>query len=80
MSVSKPQKSPSTPTSVQKTRTSVYKGVRDVKMLWNKCSKPDSNELKQLAKSTAMGFAVIGGLGFVVKLIFIPINNLLLVR
>ncbi|KAL0235396.1 hypothetical protein GEMRC1_001978 [Eukaryota sp. GEM-RC1] len=68
------------PSDKTSTRTHLYKGVRNVRFLWNRCTKPDTEELRELAKSTAMGFAVIGGLGFVVKLIFIPINNLLLVK
>ncbi|KAL2937866.1 Protein transport protein Sec61 subunit gamma-2, partial [Bienertia sinuspersici] len=43
-------------------------GVRLVK----RCHKPDRKEFSKVAFRTAVGF-----MGFVVKLIFIPINNII---
>lgn len=42
------------------------------------CEKPDVNEFKKIATSCAIGFAIMGGIGYVVKLLFIPINNIIL--
>jgi protein transport protein SEC61 subunit gamma-like protein len=35
-------------------------------------------EFKKIAQSCALGFAIMGGIGYVVKLLFIPINNIIL--
>lgn len=42
------------------------------------CEKPDVSEFKKIATSCAIGFAIMGGIGYVVKLLFIPINNIIL--
>jgi protein transport protein SEC61 subunit gamma and related proteins len=49
------------------------------------CEKPDMAgtyffdiEFKKIATSCAIGFAIMGGIGYVVKLLFIPINNIIL--
>eukprot|EP00792_Barthelona_sp_PAP020_P003073 TRINITY_DN14807_c0_g1_i1.p1 TRINITY_DN14807_c0_g1~~TRINITY_DN14807_c0_g1_i1.p1 ORF type:complete len:83 (+),score=28.66 TRINITY_DN14807_c0_g1_i1:36-251(+) len=41
-------------------------------------SKPNSKEFSKTAKAAAVGVAIFGVVGFAVKLIHIPINNLLL--
>jgi len=51
--------------------------VRDSIRFVNKCSKPDRKEYKKIAKATAAGFAIMGFIGFFVKLIHIPINNII---
>lgn len=45
--------------------------------LLQRCSKPDAREFKKIAFSCAIGFVVMGFIGYMVKLIFIPINNIL---
>jgi len=45
--------------------------------LVNRCTKPDAKELTKIATATAVGFAVMGFIGFFVKLVFIPINQIL---
>jgi protein transport protein SEC61 subunit gamma-like protein len=50
------------------------------------CEKPDVAgkkyfnylEFRKIAQSCALGFAIMGGIGYVVKLLFIPINNIIL--
>lgn len=42
------------------------------------CEKPDVAEFKKIATSCAIGFAIMGGIGYAVKLLFIPINNIIL--
>ena len=49
------------------------------------CEKPDvagssfvKLEFKKIAVSCAIGFAIMGGIGYAVKLLFIPINNIIL--
>jgi len=47
------------------------------KRLLKKCTKPDRKEFKKIAIATGIGFAVMGFIGFFVKLIHIPINNII---
>ncbi|KAL1933471.1 hypothetical protein VTP01DRAFT_7561 [Rhizomucor pusillus] len=43
----------------------------------NRCRKPDQKEFLRITQAVAMGFAALGALGYFVKLIHIPINNIL---
>ncbi|EPY31726.1 hypothetical protein STCU_03299 [Strigomonas culicis] len=52
--------------------------VRNSRMLVRKCQKPNYGEFTNAAFITLMGFLLMGFLGFFVKLIFIPINNVIL--
>uniref|UniRef100_A0A2K6TZH7 Protein transport protein Sec61 subunit gamma n=1 Tax=Saimiri boliviensis boliviensis TaxID=39432 RepID=A0A2K6TZH7_SAIBB len=40
-------------------------------------TKPDRKEFQKIAMATAIGFAIMGFTGFFVKLILIPINNII---
>jgi protein transport protein SEC61 subunit gamma-like protein len=51
--------------------------AKDSMHLVKKCTKPDRKEFTQIAKATATGFFIMGFIGFFVKLIHIPINNIL---
>ncbi|XBW36180.1 hypothetical protein QEN19_001760 [Hanseniaspora menglaensis] len=42
-----------------------------------KCKKPNNVELFQIIRAVGMGFLVIGLLGYIVKLIHIPIRYLI---
>ena len=42
-----------------------------------RCTKPDRTEFSKIAQATTVGFAIMGFIGFFVKLIFIPINNII---
>jgi len=42
-----------------------------------RCTKPSQKEFVQISKAVAIGFAVMGFIGYFVKLIHIPINNIL---
>eukprot|EP00924_Labyrinthula_sp_SR-Ha-C_P013607 maker-scaffold_5-snap-gene-8.8-mRNA-1 protein AED:0.00 eAED:0.00 QI:133/1/1/1/0.33/0/4/2060/70 len=45
--------------------------------LVQKCNKPDQREFKRVAFATSVGFLIMGFTGFFVKLIHIPINNII---
>jgi protein transport protein SEC61 subunit gamma and related proteins len=45
--------------------------------LVKKCTKPDRKEFTALARAVCVGFFMMGFIGFFVKLIHIPINNIL---
>ena len=50
---------------------------KDSIRLVKRCHKPDRKEFTKVAFRTAVGFVVMGFVGFFVKLIFIPINNII---
>jgi protein translocase SEC61 complex gamma subunit len=52
--------------------------AKDSVSLINKCTKPDEKEFKKIAFATGVGFLVMGFIGFFVKLIHIPINNIII--
>lgn len=51
--------------------------AKDSVRLVKRCHKPDRKEFSKVAFRTALGFVVMGFIGFFVKLIFIPINNII---
>jgi len=56
----------------------LQKFARDATQLVLKCTKPDQKEFLAVARATSGGFLIMGFIGFFVKLIHIPINNILL--
>ena len=42
------------------------------------CNKPDRKEFQKVAMVTGVGFLVMGFIGFFVRLVHIPINNILM--
>jgi len=50
---------------------------KDSLRLVKRCTKPDRKEYQKIAMATAIGFAIMGFIGFFVKLIHIPINNII---
>jgi len=50
---------------------------KDSYRLVKKCTKPDRREFSKIAIATLIGFAIMGFIGFFVKLIHIPINNII---
>ena len=55
----------------------VKKFSKDSIRLVKRCTKPDRKEFQKIAMATAIGFAIMGFIGFFVKLIHIPINNII---
>ena len=55
----------------------VKKFAKDSIRLVKRCTKPDKKEFQKIAMATAIGFAIMGFIGFFVKLIHIPINNII---
>ncbi|XP_061405063.1 protein transport protein Sec61 subunit gamma-like [Lethenteron reissneri] len=51
--------------------------VKDSIRLVKRCTKPDRKYFKKIAIATAIGFAMKGFIGFFVKLIRIPINDII---
>ncbi|KIM88664.1 hypothetical protein PILCRDRAFT_813634 [Piloderma croceum F 1598] len=51
--------------------------VRDGKQFITRCTKPSQTEFTSICRAVAIGFAVMGFIGYFVKLIHIPINNIL---
>ncbi|KAI5756018.1 hypothetical protein M8J77_021404 [Diaphorina citri] len=51
--------------------------AKDSIRLVKRCTKPDRREFQKIAIATAIGFSIMGFIGFFVKLIHIPINNII---
>ncbi|KAI0803335.1 secE/sec61-gamma protein [Irpex lacteus] len=51
--------------------------IKDGQQFLTRCTKPSQKEFIQISKAVAVGFAVMGFIGYFVKLIHIPINNIL---
>lgn len=51
--------------------------AKDSIRLVKRCTKPDRKEFLRIASATAIGFCIMGFIGFFVKLIHIPINNII---
>mmetsp|Transcript_26453 Transcript_26453/g.49441 ORF Transcript_26453/g.49441 Transcript_26453/m.49441 type:complete len:82 (-) Transcript_26453:237-482(-) len=55
----------------------ITKFGNDSYRLIQRCTKPSMKEFKKIALATTVGFLVMGFIGFFVKLIHIPINNII---
>lgn len=51
--------------------------VKDSIRLLKRCNKPNKREFQKVAGATAIGFFVMGIMGYFVKLIHIPINHII---
>ncbi|KAH9884024.1 protein transporter Sec61 subunit gamma [Xylariomycetidae sp. FL2044] len=51
--------------------------VKDGMGFMNRCTKPDQKEFIKISQAVGVGFLVMGAIGFVIKLIHIPVNNVL---
>ncbi|KND88585.1 putative protein transport protein Sec61 subunit gamma, partial [Tolypocladium ophioglossoides CBS 100239] len=51
--------------------------LRDGLQFVNKCQKPDAKEFSKICQAVGTGFVIMGVVGYVVKLIHIPINQIL---
>jgi protein transport protein SEC61 subunit gamma and related proteins len=51
--------------------------VRDSRHLIQKCTKPDTDEFARVARATGIGFLIMGFIGFFVKIVHIPINQII---
>jgi len=54
------------------------KFAKDSQFLLRRCNKPDWKEYKKIAFATAVGFLIMGFIGFFVKLIHVPINQIII--
>ena len=51
---------------------------KDSSHFFNKCTRPDRAEYTKILQASAIGVVVMGFIGYIVKLVFIPINNIIL--
>jgi len=51
--------------------------IKDGTQFLNRCTKPDRREFLRICQAVGVGFLVMGAVGYVVKLIHIPVNNIL---
>lgn len=52
--------------------------VNECQMFLQNCEKPNKKEYIKISTSCAIGFAIMGIIGYLIKLLFIPINTILL--
>ncbi|KAH7350216.1 protein transporter Sec61 subunit gamma [Plectosphaerella cucumerina] len=51
--------------------------VKDGTQFIKRCQKPDGPEFLKICQAVGMGFIIMGAVGYVIKLIHIPLNNVL---
>ncbi|KAH6675017.1 hypothetical protein B0J14DRAFT_588724 [Halenospora varia] len=51
--------------------------LKDGIQFLNRCQKPNRLEYTKISQAVGVGFLVMGFVGYVVKLIHIPVNNIL---
>lgn len=56
---------------------SVTDFINDSTRLVRKCTKPDKKEYSRILRACSVGFFIMGFIGYMVKLMFIPVNNIL---
>lgn len=52
--------------------------AKNSRQLVQKCTAPDYQEFVNVGGTTVFGFLLMGFIGFFIKLIFIPINNVIM--
>ena len=63
---------------IEETKNTVVDFTRESVQFIQKCQKPDKKEFIKISTSCAIGFAIMGIIGYLIKLLFIPINKFLL--
>ena len=56
----------------------VTRFAKDSMMFIEKCKKPDKAEYMKILQACVIGFLIMGAIGYFIKLVFIPINNIIL--
>jgi len=51
--------------------------LRDGSQFLNRCTKPDKREFIKISQAVGFGFVIMGAIGYIIKLIHIPVNNIL---
>jgi len=51
--------------------------AKDGLQLIRRCMKPDQKEFLKLCQAVGIGFLIMGTVGYFVKIIHIPVNNIL---
>lgn len=51
---------------------------KNSKHLVQKCAKPNYSDFMSVGTATLAGFALMGVIGYAIKLVFIPINNVIM--
>ncbi|KAF2192466.1 protein translocase SEC6 [Zopfia rhizophila CBS 207.26] len=51
--------------------------VKDGMLFLHRCTKPDKREFIKISQAVGVGFVIMGVIGYIVKLVHIPVNNIL---
>ncbi|KAK9457848.1 hypothetical protein V1511DRAFT_454712 [Dipodascopsis uninucleata] len=65
--------------SVQKLAEYPQEFLKDGMAFVNRCNKPNKKEYFKIVQTVGAGFVIMGAIGYVVKLIHIPIRHLITV-
>lgn len=52
--------------------------AKDARHFTHRCAKPDAHEMFEISRRVTLGCFALGFIGFFVKLVFIPINSIIL--
>ena len=63
---------------VEDTKKFVRDFIVESRIFLDKCEKPNKKTFIKTASSCAIGFAIMGIIGFILKLLFLPISNMLI--
>ena len=63
---------------VDSTKDFVKDFITESTQFIEKCDKPNKKKFLETASSCAIGFGIMGIIGFLLKLLFLPISNMLL--
>lgn len=63
---------------IEETKSNAIQFYHDSINFIMRCSKPSKKEYVKITVSCAIGFFIMGIIGYLIKLLFIPINNILL--
>ncbi|KAJ9155651.1 hypothetical protein NKR23_g1832 [Pleurostoma richardsiae] len=63
--------------SVQDVLDAPREFLKDGMLFINKCEKPDKKEFLKISQAVGVGFIIMGAIGYLVKLIHIPLNRVL---
>ncbi|KAK9420865.1 putative Protein transporter Sec61 subunit gamma [Seiridium cardinale] len=51
--------------------------AKEGSLFLQRCTKPDRQEFVKICQAVGVGFLIMGAVGYIVKLIHIPVNNIL---
>ncbi|KAK6086053.1 protein transport protein Sec61 subunit gamma [Seiridium cupressi] len=60
-----------------KEKANASSSAKEGSLFLQRCTKPDRQEFVKICQAVGVGFLIMGAVGYIVKLIHIPVNNIL---